>query len=113
MYFSASAIKTDALAVVVENSLSDLAKTIKEWIVDKSVELDGKEFAFTATELANELREKDINAVSAALRKELKMEAKNTEYKPLDGGLPKKGRRYLVAGKTTEDVIREQEDIPF
>ena len=63
MYFSASAIKTDVLAVVVENSLSDLAKTIKEWIVDKLVELDGYEFPFTATGLANELKEKDINAV--------------------------------------------------
>jgi hypothetical protein len=116
MWFAPEAIKTDALAEVVENSLSDLAKTIKEWIADKSVELEGHEFAFTATELANELREKDINAVSAALRKELKMEAKNTEYKPLSGGMPKKGRRYLVAGKTTEDVIQEQEeqeDTPF
>ena len=116
MWFSHDAIKTDALAVVVENSLSDLAKTIKEWIADKSVELDGKEFAFTATELANQLREKDINAVSAALRKELKMEAKNTEYKPLDGGLPKKGRRYLVAGKTNEEIekaIVEDEETPF
>lgn len=113
MYFSADAIKTDALAVVVENSLSDLAKTIKEWIADKSAELDGHEFAFTATELANELREKDINAVSAALRKELKMEAKNTEYIPLGATMPKKGRRYLAAGKTTEDVIQEQEDTPF
>lgn len=116
MWFAPEAIKIDALAEVVENSLSDLAKTIKEWIADKSVELEGHEFAFTATELANELREKDINAVSAALRKELKMEAKNTEYKPLSGGMPKKGRRYLVAGKTTEDVIQEQEeqeDTPF
>ena len=51
----------------------------------------------------------------AALRKELKMEAKNTEYKPLGGGMLKKGRRYLVAGKTIEEVVQEQqeEDTPF
>ena len=44
------------------------------------------------------------------------MEAKNTEYKPLDGGLPKKGRRYLVAGKTDEEIekaIVEDEETPF
>lgn len=112
MWFSPDAIKTDALTVVVENSLSDLAKTIKEWIADKLAELNGREFAFTATELANELREKDINAVSYALRKELKMEAKNTEYKSLNGEL-KKGRRYLVTGKSFEDVTNKHEDIPF
>jgi hypothetical protein len=36
----------------------------------------------------------------------------NTEYKDWNGAT-KKGRRYLVAGKTTEDIIQEQEDTPF
>ena len=52
----------------------------------------------------------------AALRKELKIEAKNTEYKPLGGGMLKKGRRYLVAGKTDEEIekaIVEDEETPF
>ena len=112
MWFASEAIKTEALAVVVENSLSDLAKSIKVWIADKSAELGGREFAFTATELAIELRERDINAVSTALRKELKLESKNTEYVALNRET-KKGRRYLIPGKTLEDVLQEQDNVPF
>ena len=112
MWFSHDAIKTDALAVVVENSLSDLAKTIKEWIAETSASIGGLEFGFSAKDLSAEIRETNLRAISDALRKELKMDYLNTEYKDWNGAT-KKGRRYLVAGKTTEDIIQEQEDTPF
>ena len=112
MWFSHDAIKTDALAVVVENSLSDLAKTIKEWIAETSASNGGLEFGFSAKDLSVEIRETNLRAISDALRKELKMDYLNTEYKDWNGAT-KKGRRYLVAGKTTEDIIQEQEDTPF
>ena len=112
MWFSHDAIKTDALAVVVENSLSDLAKTIKEWIAETSASIGGLEFGFSAKDLSVEIRETNLRAISDALRKELKMDYLNTEYKDWNGAT-KKGRRYLVAGKTTEDIIQEQEDTPF
>jgi hypothetical protein len=118
-WFSADQLRTSALQAVVENSISPLAKSIKEWIEDTKAEVGDREWGFTATELAEELKlgKRGAYDVANALQKELGMTNHNcTYYRWNDLLTPRVGRRYLVAGKTIEEKdkeIAEDEETPF
>ena len=118
-WFSKEQLATSALQAVVENSISPLAKTIKEWIEDTKAEVGYREWGFTAKDLAEELKlgKRGTYEVAAALQKELGMTYEMKSYYRWDDfSTPRVGRRYLIAGKTTEDIAKEQQeevDTPF
>ena len=118
-WFSSDQLRTSALQAVVENSISPLAKSIKEWIEDTKAEVGDREWGFTATELADELKlgKRGAYDVANALQKELGMTNHNcTYYRWNDLNTPRVGRRYLIAGKTIEEKekeIAEDEETPF
>lgn len=118
-WFSADQLRTSALQTVVENSISPLAKTIREWIEDTKAEVGDREWGFTSKDLAEELKlgKRGTYDVAHALQKELGMTYElKSYYRWDDPHTSRVGRRYLIAGKTAEEKdkeIAEDEETPF
>lgn len=112
MWFAPEQIATDALKNIVQNSRSDCAKSMEQWIEETLAEKGN--FQATAKDISQELRRYSISEISNALKKELNYpEPCKGYYNPIDGSPRKQGRFYSFT--STEEVSEQKKsfsDIP-